>query len=260
MRSILIALAIVSMANGQVDVQQIVRKSIQNYGHDCREQMNWTTTRTAVIGSGDTKEIEVSEIGPLEGTPYERLIGRNGSPLSPDAESRENRKYEKALTERENESPAEHASRLHKYESDRAFIEEIPEAYNFSLVGEEVVEGRPAWVVQVTPRAGFVPSTPRAAMLQHIGGKLWIDKEELRWAKAEAQVIDHVSLAWILARIGPDTHFSVQQSRLPGGFWVPKCITIWGTARILMVHGKSLNRQLTYSDYHETTSASAFKR
>ena len=141
MRSIFLALAMVSMPCGQVDIQQIVRKAIQNYGHDWREQMNWTTTRTAVTVSGDRKEIEVSEIGPLGGTPYERLIGKNGSPLSPEAESRENSKYDKALKEREKESPAEHASRLHKYESDRAFIEEIPEAYNFKLVGEEAVEG-----------------------------------------------------------------------------------------------------------------------
>jgi hypothetical protein len=258
-RSIFLVLAVVSAACGQVSIQQIVRESIQNYGHDWREQMNWATTQTEVTVSGDRKEIEVSAIGPLGGTPYERLIGKNGSPLSPDAECRENRKYGKALKEREKESPAEHMSRVRKYESDRAFIEDIPEAYNFKLIGEEVVEGRPAWVVQMTPRAGFIPSTPRAAMLEHIEGRLWIDKEEIRWAKAEAHVIDKMSLGWILARIGPDTHFSVQQSRIARGLWMPKRVTIAGMARILVVDSKALNKQLTYSDYHEASSASAFK-
>jgi hypothetical protein len=97
-------------------------------------------------------------------------------------------------------------------------------------------------------------------MLEHIESRLWIDKEKIRWAKAEAHVIDKMSLGWILARIGPDTHFSVQQSRVAGGLWMPRCITIAGMARILVVHSKALNRQLTYSDYHETSSASALKQ
>lgn len=251
-RSILLSIAIVSTAWGQVNVQQIVRKSIENYGHDWREQMNWAWTQTDVIASGDEEQTEVSEIVPLGGTPYERLISKNGDHLTPEAQRREDRKYDKTLKEREEESPSEQAARIGKYESDRAFIEDIPAAYNFTLLGEEAVEGRPAWVVQMTPRRGFIPSTPHAAMLEHIEGKLWIDKEDIRWAKAEARVIDTLSIGWILARIGPGTHFSVQQTRIENGLWMPRCVTIAGAARILLVHGKKLDEQLTYSGYYET--------
>ena len=258
-RSIFLSLAIVSAAWGQMNIQQIVRTSIQNYGHDWREELNWAWTQTDVTVSGDTKETKVSEIGPLGGTPYERLTGKNGGPLTPEAQRRENRKYEKTLKEREKESPAEQAARIGKYERDRAFIEDIPAAYDFTLLREEAVDGRPAWVVRMTPRPEFIPPTPHAAMLQHIEGKLWIDKEELRWTKAEAHVIDTISIGWILARIGPGTHFSVQQTRIANGLWMPRCVTIEGMAHALIVHAKTLNEQLTYSGYHEAGSASARK-
>jgi hypothetical protein len=259
----LLMFALVSMAWGQVDIQQIVRESIGNYGHDWREAMNWAWTQTDVTASGETAlapEIEVSEIAPLEGTPYERLIRKNGSPLGPAKQRREDRKYLKTLKERENESPSERAVRIRRYESDRAFIGDIPEAYNFRLLGEETVEGRPAWVVQMTSRPEFIPSAPHASMLEHIEGKLWIDKEDVRWAKAEAHVIDTISIGWILARIGPGARFSVQQTRVSSGLWMPRRLTINGMAHVMIVHARALNEQLTYSDYHEAGSRSAAKR
>ena len=45
--------------------------------------------------------------------------------------------------------------------------------------------GAPHGSLQMTPRAGFMPVDIRAAMLKHIQGKLWIDKQEVQWAKAE---------------------------------------------------------------------------
>ena len=105
-RSILLLLALASTAWGQVDIQQIVRESIENYGHDWREEMKWAWTQTDVTASDNTNETEVSEIAPIDGTPYERLIGKNGGPLTPEEQRRENRKYQKTLRERENESPS----------------------------------------------------------------------------------------------------------------------------------------------------------
>lgn len=258
--SILLALALVSTAWGQLNIQQIVRQSIENYGHDWREEMHWAWTRTDITASNDINETEVWEVAPIDGTPYERLIGRNGRSLTPEEQRREERKYEKALKERDHEALSQRAARLSKYESERAFIQDISEAYNFKLVGEEAVRGRPSLVVQMTTRPGFVPSAPHSSMLEHIEGKLWIDKEDVRWAKAEAHVIDTIGIGWILARIGAGARFGVQQTRVANGFWVPERLTISGLAQVMLVHGRLLNKELTYSGYHEAGSVSAVKR
>lgn len=77
-RWILLSLALVSTAWGQVDIQQIVRESIENYGHVWREEMNWVWIQTDVTASDDTNGTDVFEIAPIKGTPYERLIRKNG--------------------------------------------------------------------------------------------------------------------------------------------------------------------------------------
>jgi hypothetical protein len=242
----------------QIDANEIVRESIGNYERDWRAARDkWAYTQSDVTESDGTKVIEVSEIIPLAGTPYERLIRKNGQPLSPAEQRKEDRKYERAVRQREKETPAEREARIHKYESERAFVRDVPTAYNFNLVGEEVVRGRPAWVIDMKPRPGFAPSTPHSSMLEHIEGKLWIDKEDKQWAKAQAHVVDTISIGWILARIEPGTRFAVEQTRVANGLWMPRRITINGAAHLLLVHSKAIDEELTYSGYRQDGSASA---
>jgi hypothetical protein len=244
--------------SGPINPKEIVRRSIENYKRDWREASNsWAYTQTDTTASDDTKEIEVSEIIPLSGTPYERLIRKNGRPLTAAEQRKEERKYERVERQRQRETPEEREARIKKYENERSFVNDIPQAYSFTLLGEENVESRPAWVITMTPRPGFTPTTPHGSMLEHIEGKLWIDKEDIQWAKAEAHVIDTIGIGWILARVEPGTRFAVEQTRVADGLWMPRRITISGAAHVMLVHSKSLNEELTYSGYRKDGSTSA---
>jgi hypothetical protein len=260
-RHFVIAAAFISVACGQIDPRALVAQSIVNYDHDWREAMSWAYTQTDVTRADDGKKVEVFEVTPLAGTPYDRLVLRNGEPLDAAEQRKEDHKYEKALKERTEESPRKKAERIQKYAKARAFIDEVPNAYDFKLLGSELVDGRPAWVVRLTPRPGFVPESPYAAMLRHIEGTLWIDKQDVRWARADAPVIDTIGIGVILARIEPGTSFQLEQTRIADDLWVPKRIVINGTARVFLVHDKNLDEQLSFSGYHKesTTSAKSFR-
>jgi hypothetical protein len=248
------------VGSGPIDPKELVRQSIENYKRDWREaSKTWAYTQIDTTASDDTKQIEVSEITPLCGTPYERLIRKDGLPLTPAEQRKEDRKYDHTRRQREHETPSEREARIRKYENERSFVNDIPEAYTFKVMGEENVEGRPAWVVTMTPRSGFIPSTPHGPMLEHIEGKLWIDREDVQWAKAEAHVTDTISIGWILARVEPGTRFAVEQTRVANGVWMPRRITIRGAAHVMLVHSKSLNEELTYSGYRRDGSVSAEK-
>jgi hypothetical protein len=245
---------------GQFDPKEIVRQSIPNYQRDWRaSRETWTSNQRDVTQSDGTKVEEVSEIIPLDGTPYERLMSKDGRALTPEEQRKEERKYKRALRLRQKESRDERAERIRKYDNERAFVKDIPEAYDFKLVGEEIVENRPAWVITMNPRAGYVPSTPHGAMLSHIEGKLWIDKEDLQWAKAEAHVFETIGIGWILARVQPGTKFTVEQTRVENGLWMPRRITISGEAHVMLIHNRPINEELTYSGYRRTGSVSAQK-
>ena len=221
--------------------------------------MNWASTQTDITKSDGTKEVEVSEVIPLDGTPYERLIRKNGHPLTPAEQRKEDRKYERALRQREEETPAEREARIRKYDEQRAFVSDIPNAYDFRLLGEEMVDGRPSWVIGMTPRANFTPTAPHGSMLEHIEGKLWIDEEDIQWAKAEAHVIDTIGIGWILARIERGTRFTLEQTRIESGLWMPRRIAIAGAARVMIFHSKSLSEELTWSGYRRADSVSVDK-
>jgi hypothetical protein len=235
-------------------------QSIANYNHDWREAMSWSYTQTDVTHNGDTKQVEIFEVSPIDGTPYERLMLRDGKPLDVAEQRKEDRKYEKTVKERSAESPEERAERIQKYEKARAFIDEVPNAYDFKLVGSESVNDRPAWVVELTPRTGFVPESPHAALLRHIKGKLWIDKEDVRWARAEAPVIDKITFGLFVARIGPGTSFEMEQTRVSDNLWVPRQIAINGVARVLVFHDKNLAEQLSFAGYHKEASTDASRQ
>ncbi len=259
-RSIILFFVLVSAAWGQVDPNEIVRKSIENCERDWRASMGWSWTQTDISLSDDKKEVTVSEMAPLEGTPFERVIMKDGHPLTPEEQRKEDRKFEKALNQRENERASEREARIRKYEAERAFIRDIPEAYNFTLLGEDNIDGRAAWLIQMTPRAGFVPTASHAGMLGHFEGKLWIDKEDYQWIKADARAIDTVSIGWIVARIGPGAHFTFEQARVANGLWMPTRLTVTGLVHVMMVYGKSVNEEVVYSGYHREKQLQAGTR
>lgn len=235
----------------QIDATALVRQSVQNYERNWREAMCWSYRQTDINKSGGTEEVAVSETIPIEGTPYERVLTKGGQKLPPDEQKKEDRKYEKMLKHRETETTWERQQRIQKYEAERSFVKDIPDAYVFRITGEAVINERPVWVIRMTPKPDFLPTTQHGNILKHIEGTLWLDKEDLQWAKAEADVIDTIEFGWILARVGPGTHFLVEQTRVAEGLWMPQRIVISGVARVLLVHDKVLNEELTFSGYQK---------
>jgi len=259
--ALLIFLFAPAAAFGQVDPQDLVRQSIQNYERDWRAaRTTWAYTQTDITESDGVKEVGISEVIPLAGTPYERLIRKDGHPLTPAEQRKEDHKYAKALRQREEETTSEREARIRKYDNERAFVKDIPDAYYFKLLGEETIEGRPAWVIGMKPRLDFTPSEPHSFMLGHIEGTLWIDKQDVQWAKAEARVIDTIGIGWILARIKTGTQFTVEQTRVENGLWMPRRITITGGAHVMLFYSKTINEELTYSGYRKDGSVSASTR
>ena len=168
----------ISAAAAQVpDPAELVRESIQNYDKAWRAGMKWSYTQTDVTCVDGKREVNVSSTIPLEGTPYERLISKNGRALSPDEQRREDEKYQKELRRRQAQSPEQRDARIQKYEKERSFLADVPNAYDFELLGEDQVNGRGAWVVQLSPRPGFEPATPHGNLLKHIRGKA-LDRQE----------------------------------------------------------------------------------
>ncbi len=86
-------------------------------------------------------------------------------------------------------------------------------------------------------------------MFSHIHARIFVDKEDLQMTRAEAKVLDTISIGWILARIGPGADMDLEQTRLSASDWLPSLIDVNGTARILLVHDRPIRDRITYYDF-----------
>ncbi len=240
---------------GEPDARELVRKSLDNYQRDWRAAVNYTYTQRDVEMKSGAKSITVNQVVTIEGTPYERLIEKDGRPLTPAEELKEKEKYEKTLAERSHESPAERQKRIADYQKQRGFLKEVPDAFQFKLLGERTIEGRPAYLVECTPNPHYQPHNMSSRVFPKIQAKLYIDKQDLQWARAEADVMDTVSFGFILARVSKGSKILLERMRLKDGVWVVKRIDVNGTARIMMVKTRDLSEEITYSNYRLENSS-----
>ena len=242
----LLLLAGSALAAEDVDLHEIAKQAVRNYQKD-----QVTSLRYEYIEDDDIKSKGVvrSRVITLFGTPYEQVIGKKGDPLSSDAEKHEEQKLEKTRFTRENELKGQRDIRVRKWREQTRFLEEAPDAFDFKMLPEEEINGRPTYVIDCKPKPGFEPKQDRSKMFEKIEAKAWVDKQDLQIVKLEAETLDPVSIGWVLARIARGTHMELEQMRLDNGDWVLKKLSIEGRARVMVVDNKQLDETVIYRDY-----------
>jgi hypothetical protein len=189
----------------------------------------------------------------LYGRPYMREIAKNGKPLTPAENAKQEDRLQKEMEKRHKEAADPNGKAARDYEKRQAegrkFLNEIPEAYNLTLAGEEVVSGQPAWKILAEPKPDYHPRDSRAKMFSKIRGTLWIDKAEHQWVKIEAEVTDTISFGWFLARLSRGTSFRFEQRRVNDEVWLPSHAEIALDARLALLKRFHAGVDITYSNY-----------
>jgi hypothetical protein len=182
----------------------------------------------------------------VNGVPFEQLVERNGQPPSAVQE----RKQKGVLDRLKRETPEQRAERLRKQEEENtSIVQEVPKAFDFQVVGEEAVNGRPAYVLQATPHPGYHAQGKYGNMFSKVAGKLWVDKQDLGWIKVDGQVIQPFSMGLFLVRLLRGSHITMDQTRVDDGIWMPERVEVRAAARIFFVKSLVIDRVLTYSEY-----------
>jgi hypothetical protein len=211
----------------------------------------------AVDGNGGVKssKTETHEIMVLYGEPFQRTVAKDDKPLTERDQKKQDEEFEKETRKRENETPEQRQKRIEKYQKERdderAFVHEILDAYDFTLVGNEVLNGRTTWVIDGTPRPGFEGKRRESKMLPKIKPRFWIDQEDYSWAKLRAEVTDTLSFGWVVARLHRGTVFELQQVRMNDEVWLPQRFDVKLDARVALLKGISENVHVTYRDYRK---------
>jgi hypothetical protein len=169
----------------------------------------------------------------------------NGQPASP----KERRKSDEDLDKLKQETPAEQSARVNRDEENRSFLRDILEAFDFQLVGEEIVGGSPAYVFQATPHPGYHAHGKYGKMFSKVEGKLWVDKQDFGWIKVDGEVTQSFSMGLFVARVQRGSRIILEQTCVGDSVWVPRRLEVRASARIFFVKSLAIERILSYSDY-----------
>ena len=225
-------------------------KRLRDYTYTEREVQNSLDHDGKKKKSTEIKTYEVLEI---YGEQVRRLIAKEDKPLDGKEAAKEEEKIQKIIDKRKNESPDDRRKReekeLKEREDDRKFVHEIADAYDFKLVGTELVGGREAWIIDGEPRPGFVPHMKESKFLSKFHGRVWIDKADLQLAKMDVETLDTVSFGLVLARIHKGTRFILEQTRVNDEVWLPKQVDYKFNARLALLKGFNIDGEQTYRDY-----------
>jgi hypothetical protein len=241
-----------NLSNGP-DVHRIVESSIAATQRHWQERLHYTyierdeDRRRDPDGRVTSEHVDESRTILVNGIPFEQFVERDGRrPPSPSDERKQKEEFDKL----KRETPEERAERLRKQEEETAaIVREVPMAFDFQLVGEEAVNGRPAYVIQATPHPGYHGQGKYGSMFPKVAGKLWVDKQDLGWIKVEGLVIHPFSMGLFLVRLLRGSQINMQQTRVNDGIWMPERVEVQAVAKIFFVKSLSIDRVMAFSDY-----------
>jgi hypothetical protein len=245
------AVAAAPRAVAEAGAQEIVRRSAEVQAADFQAlpQFNYFQTARNPDGTSRTWERLM-----LFGSRYSRLVAENGMPLPADRQAAEEARLQRQTSERGQESPSKRAVRVNTYEQERQrdnlLLQEMPRAFDFTLVGEDRLQGHEVYVLKATPRRGYRPPSNRARVLTGMEGTLYIEKATFHWVKVQARVIHPVSIEGFIARVNVGTRFELEQMPVSTGIWLPSRFAMTVKTRILLLFSRRTDEDEIYYGYY----------
>jgi hypothetical protein len=234
-----------------LDARQIVGQSLVAAEHSWQARNAYVyierdeDRRLDSEGKVQSENVDVTRMTLVNGIRFEQLMEHNGQVPSAEDQKKSGQDAEKL----KHETPEEQAERLRKDEENRSFLHILLEAFDFRLVGEETLAGRPTYVFEATPHPGYHASGKYGKLLSRVQGKLWVDKQDFGWVKVDGEVTQSFSMGLFVARVQRGSHIILEQTCLGDAVWAPKRLEVRASAKILFLKSLELDRILTYSDY-----------
>jgi hypothetical protein len=246
-------------ALSQDQLRALIRKSAEKDIENDRAQRDYTYIQREdehkLNGDGklQSSETHTFEIMVLYEEPVRKLIAKDDKPLPPKDAAKEEEKIQKIIDERKNEDEGKRKKRLERAAKDaneaHQFVNEIADAYDFSLHGMEIVDGHDAYVVDAEPHPGYEPKRKEAKFLPKFRFRAWIDKGTSEWLKLDIQCIDTVSVGLFLFRVHKGSNIQIEQTQINDEVWLPKHVALKLDARIALFKGVNISEDVTYRDY-----------
>jgi len=174
-----------------------------------------------------------------------RLITKNGQPLSPGDQAKEDHRIEKLIRDLDEGKPV----RI-PYNQRRLKIGDLLRVSRFINPRRERFRQRDVVVTDFEPNPNFKPENLDDAFVHNLAGSMWIDTADLQIARVEFQLVDAFKVgggAFFMMK--PGSRFVTEQDRFNNEIWLPAYTEVTISARAMIFANFGVIQKVTYGDY-----------
>ncbi len=195
-------------------------------------------------------EKRLYQVVPIRNVRYERLLEKDGEPLSKKEQKAERRKEAKFRRRLERDRDARKSN-----SNEVRFNRELVDRYRFRVEGTGELHGRMVYRLSFEPKSGKLPVRRRIdRALNNSRGRIWLDRGSYEIVRVEFELIRSTRIWWGI--LGSISHVDGMMDRKEGedGIWFPSYFRLYLKGRILF---KSLHsrRESHWSDFKRVSEA-----
>lgn len=211
--------------------------------------------------SGAVKKTEStdSESLTIDGVRIDRIIAKDGKPLTPDEQKKESDRIDKEVAKaRERRAKLDSQGKDSDSHGDELIsASRILELGTFSNPRRVLLNGRPTIVVDYAGDPHAKTRNSGEAAIRDLVGTAWIDEHDRTLVQGEGHFLNDFKLgAGLVLDIHKGFSFSFQTININGEVWLPRSIDARGEARILLLDHIDGHLHLDTTDYRKFRSSS----
>ena len=189
-------------------------------------------------------EKRLYQVVPIGNVRYERLLEKDGEPLSKKEQAAERRKEAKFRRRLKKDRDAGKSN-----DNEVRFNRELVGRYRFRVEGTGELHGRQVYRLSFEPKSGKLPVRRRIdRALNNSRGRVWLDRESYEIVRVEFELIRPTRIGWGI--LGSISRIDGMMDRKEGedGIWFPSYFRLYLNGRVLF---KSLHsrRESHWSDF-----------
>ena len=199
-------------AQQSVSANELVKAAVQNELNAIdQDHTHWMyQLETHKDGTTETKELIETPHGNLA-----RLVARNGQPLSPEEQKREDENMEKFVSDTEAQQKQRHDLDQDEKKT-KDLMAMLPDALTFSYAGQDGDRTR----LTFQPNPDFHPPSREAHVFHAMEGQLLIDTREHRLVEFSGHLTHSVKFGGgLLGDLDAGGTFDIQQQEVGPGHW-----------------------------------------
>lgn len=218
---------------GAEDVNGVVKRLIEaeRDNHQRAQQYTYVeqTERYNFNKKGDAHRTEwlTHDVIFVEGLQYKKLVARNGKALRGREQARVENDMRQTAEERrrhERQLPAGgvlmFSGLFGQQRLDLGSLPELLTLYDNRVTGEETVRGHKAWVIECTPRTGYVPRNRHEEQVLVFRKRFWVDQKDTVLVRAIYTIAPEG------AAFTAGSSLTFEFEKVDGAVWEPVSLTL----------------------------------